>query len=156
MINLKEINAGIISFVRRISANIYSEDDKFTVLSNDDSAPARPSARVFVDEITGSTIVGNAVLRTITCYIYLYARDGREYRLENIQLADNIQKELLKPLFLTEDFVVYPEEINVDTVNSGTSGSIVMCSFDISMLEDMKEDTGEPTEELNNSIAGAL
>jgi len=86
----------------------------------------------------------------------LYARDGREYRLENIQLADNIQKELLKPLFLTEDFVVYPEEINVDTVNSGTSGSIVMCSFDISMLEDMKEDTGEPTEELNNSIAGAL
>ena len=147
MISMSDINAGLVAFVRSTAAKMYGENIPVKVLSNDEKTSERPSVRIFTDNIGINRISSGARFMEITCEIYFYTRDARQYRIENLKIAELFADKLLEPLLINDSFAVYPDNIQIET-----DEGYVICSFDISMLEDMPEDDLLLAEELENNI----
>ena len=79
-------------------------------------------------------------------YIF-YTSDAGQYRTEALQIADILETKLLEPLFITDDFVIYPENVRTEI-----NGSNMLCSFDFSILEEIPQEDISLAEELENSI----
>ena len=146
MISMSEINAGIVSFVRLAAKEVFG-DTKVKVLANDEHTPERPAVRIFTDTVSSGIICSGSRLREISCVIYFYTGDPKQYRTENLKIADILSDRLLAPLELKDGFLVYPENTEVDI-----NGATVICSFDFSMLEDLPETEMPMAEELENEF----
>ena len=147
MISMSEISLGLVTFVRSTVAKIYGENIKVKVMSNDEKEPECPSVRIFTDNVGISCVSSSARYMEITCEIYFYTRDAKQYRTENLKIAELFADKLLEPLFINDSFVVYPDNIQIET-----DEGYVLCSFDISMLEDRPEGESLMAEELENNI----
>lgn len=146
MISMHEINMGLVIFVKQAAKEIYG-DTAVKVLSNDETMPERPAVRIFTDTLGAGSICSGARQRDISCEIYFYTRDAKQYRVENLKIADILADRLLEPLELKEAFFVYPENTELSI-----EGSTVLCTFDFSMLEDMPEAEMPMAEELETDF----
>ena len=145
MISMSRINEGLVSFVRETAAEVY--DREIRVISNDEKEPERPSARIFTDNLERTVISACSRFMQISCEIYFYTSDAMQYRTEALQIADILETKLLEPLFITDDFVIYPENVRTEI-----NGSNMLCSFDFSILEEIPQEDISLAEELENSI----
>lgn len=146
MISMSEINTGIVSFVRLATKEVFG-DTHVKVLANDEKTPERPAVRIFTDTVSSGIICSSSRLREIACEIFFYTGDAKQYRPENLKIADILADGLIAPLELKDGFFVYPENVEVDI-----DGSMVLCSFDFSMLEDMPETEMPMAVELENEF----
>ena len=148
MITLLEINKAINDKI--VHALADSEFSTVPIIASDLSEPiTRPSLKVVFDD--GNTGKFNSCMkeRTLTVRVYFFATDLRKYKIENTKVQDLIENEFLTPIKVTDTFY-----IDVDEIDSNTSDSVLICSFEINTLENIPElildgEEYEPMENLN-------
>ena len=147
MINPLDINKAINNKIR--NALRYSEFETVPIVASDLSEPiVRPSIKITTDE--GNTGKFNSCMkeRTLTVRVYFFATDLRKYKIENTKVQDLIENEFLTPIKVTDTFY-----IDVDEVDSNTSDTVLICSFEINTLENIPDlilDDGEEYEPMEN------
>lgn len=149
MITLLEINKAINEKIKKALVN--SEFSTTPIIASDLSEPiVRPSLKIFLEDATTGKFNKNLKERSLTVRVYFFATDIKKYKIENTKVQDLIENEFLTPLVINDSFY-----IDVDEVESNTSDTVLICSFDLETLEDIPEvviDEGvnyEPMENLN-------
>lgn len=149
MITLLELNKAINNKIKNALAN--SEFATVPIIASDLTEPiTRPSIKVFLEDATTGKFNNNLKERSLTVRVYFFATDIKKYKIENTKVQDLIENEFLTPLVINDSFY-----IDVDEVESNTSDTVLICSFDLETLEDIPEvviDEGvnyEPMENLN-------
>lgn len=147
MITLLEINKAINNKIEHALAD--SEFKTVPIIAGDLSEPiVRPSIKVFLED--GNTGKFNSCMkeRTLTVRVYFFATDLKKYKIENTKVQDLIENEFLTPLKVNDNFIV-----DIDEVETNTTDTVLVCSFNIETLEDIPEiilDDGKEYEPMEN------
>ncbi len=151
MIAISEIKKAIKNKIE--NALFSSEFATVSIVASDLSEPIeRPSIKILLDN-TKSARLNKLKERTLTVRVYFFATNLREYAIENMKIEELIENEFLTPIKVNDTFY-----IEVDEVESVVSDTVLICSFDLEMLEDIPEeiiDEGvnyEPMENLNINL----
>lgn len=144
MITLLEINKAINDKIKKALNN--SEFSTLPIIASDLSEPIiRPSVKIFLDGGTTGKMNSSMKEQTLQVRVYFFASDLKKYKIENMKIRELIQNEFLTPLRVNDTFIV-----DIDEIESETSDTVLICSFDIETLEDIPDNMEyEPMENLN-------
>jgi len=134
-ITLIDINKAINNQIKKaIGGTEYS---KVLIVAEDLSEPIiRPSFKVEIDSNSNGLI--NAVCREkdITVRVYYFATDLRKYKIENMKVQDILENAFLEDLEIRKGFF-----IPIFDVESETSDTVLISSFELSITEELPEPT---------------
>lgn len=147
MIKLTEINKSINNTIK--NALIDTEFATVPIVAEDLSEPIiRPSFKIGIENSSNGKFNLNCREKTLTVRVYFFSSDVRKYKIENMKMQDLIENAFLNGLEITEEFYVPIEE-----VESEISDTVLICSFDLYMVEDLVDiDPNEFMEELNLEV----
>lgn len=94
----------------------------------------RPSLKVFFDNGYSRKVNGCMKEETLHYKVYFFAGDLKNYKIENMKVANLIQDEFLTPLKISDSFIA-----DIDEVKAEISDTVLICSFDIETLEYIPE-----------------
>lgn len=88
----------------------------------------------------------NALCRekTLTVRIYFFAKDRYKYSIDNLKMQDILENAFIKEIVINNNYFY------IENVESEVVDSVLICSFDLYMIEELPNtDTSEPIESLN-------
>lgn len=147
MITLLELNKAINYKIKHALDN--SEFTTVPIIASDLSEPIiRPSLKIFLDSGTTGKMNSSMKEQTLQVRVYFFASDLKKYKIENMKVRELIQNEFLTSLKVSDTFIV-----DIDEIEAETSDTVLICSFDIEILEDIPEiilDDGKEYENMEN------
>ncbi|MBE6043543.1 MAG: hypothetical protein E7216_04825 [Clostridium thermopalmarium] len=153
MITLLEINKAINNRIKQTLRETEFKD--VPILAEDISEPiVRPSLRIAIEDSTTSQFNAACRERTLICRIYFFAKNRYKYKFDNARMQEIIECAFLEGLEVKEGFFIQIKEIE-----SEVSDTVLICSFDLYMVELIPEPTTndigeliEPMEEININL----
>lgn len=106
-------------------------------------AIVRPAIKVRLEGSKNGKFNALCKEKNITVRIYFWAKDKNKYSIDNLKMQEILENAFLDDIEINENF------INIESLESEVSDSILICSFDLYFIEEIVyEDTSEPMEEL--------
>lgn len=108
-----------------------------------------PSIKVAIDNCVNSKFNAHNRKKALTVRIYYFASDRYKFKIENAKMQEIIENAFLDGLIIEEGFY-----IPIEQVESDITDTVLICSFDLNIIELLPEQTGEPME--NIKIKGGI
>ena len=139
MLTLKEVHKAINDKVKEAG-----KPNRIPLVAEDITEPIqRPSLKVTLEDSTSGKFNASCREKRITVRIYYFAKDKSKYKLDNLAMQEALEGAFLDGLTIGEVFY-----IPITEVISTVTDTVLVCSFDLNMVEQFETDTGEPMEEL--------
>lgn len=123
---------------------------KVPIPAQDLSEPIiRPSIKVAIDNCVNGKFNAHNREKALTVRIYYFASDRYKFKIENAKMQEIIENAFLDGLIIEEGFY-----IPIEQVESDITDTVLICSFDLNIIELLPEQTGEPME--NIEIKGGI
>lgn len=132
MITFLDINKAINNKIKSMIVN--TEFSQVPIVAEDVTEPiVRPSFKVSVESKCGNF---NSVCRekSVTVQIYFFAKDRYKYKVENSKIQDLLQDGLLDGIYLNGS------HISIDEVECDIVDTVLVCEFEMYLLEEIQED----------------
>ncbi|MDD2217955.1 MAG: hypothetical protein PHW03_05880 [Eubacteriales bacterium] len=144
MITLLQINKAINDRIK--SALVGTDFSSAPIMAEDVSEPIiRPGLKVGIESSTNRKFNFKCREKNLTCSIYFFAKDRYKYKIDNAKMQEIIETAFLEDLEVEEGFYM-----PIETVESETADTVLVCSFDLYAVELLPDtDTSEPMEQLN-------
>lgn len=141
-----EINKAINDLIK--NALIGTSFSPEILVAEDVSEPiVRPSLKTSIETTVTSGLNSASREKTITCRIYFFASDRYKYKIENAKMQEILEAALLSGIFIDNNY------IPIEEVTSETTDTVLICSFDLYIIESLPEPTvngiGETLEDMD-------
>lgn len=143
MITLMELNQAVNQTVERCIKGLF--DYEIPIVAEELKEPiVRPSIKVNFENVSNGKFNSCNREKNLTCRIYFFAKNARRSKHENLIVQEAIEDAFLEGLEIKEGFI-----IPIESVESVTADSVLICSLDIYLIELLPDnDTNEIMEEL--------
>lgn len=142
MVTLIEINKAINNKIKEALAG--TDFNTVPLLAEDISEPIiRPSLKVAIENSTNGMFNANCREKNLTCRVYFFAKDRYKYKIDNSKMQDLMENAFLDGIKFNDNFYIPIEEVESEVVDS-----VLICSFDLYLVELIPEPTVSPIGEL--------
>ena len=147
MISLIDINKSIVSAIR--GAFIGTPFESTTMIPGDISEGFdRPGLKVDFDNIKLENINANFKARALTVRVYFFAKNLKDYKIDNLQVQEIIENTFIKGVWINGYY------IPINDINAEIVDTVLTIDFDISITAQNEEPTvnelGEDIEFMEN------
>jgi hypothetical protein len=143
MVTLIEINKAINDSIKgALALTEYNPNE--LIVAEDVSEPIiRPSIKVAIENSTNGKFNANCREKNLTCRVYFFAKDRNKYKLDNVKMQELLENTFIEGLKIKEGF-----HIPIESVESEVTDTVLICSFDLYVVELLPEATTNPIGEL--------
>lgn len=147
MITLIDIQKAIEKLIKEALKGTDFSSIKPTPEDITESIP-RPGIKVRLEGTENGKFNALCREKTVTVRIYFFAKDRNKYAIDNLKMQELLENAFLNDLIIEESFF-----IPINNVESVVTDGVLICSFDLYMVEELPDtDINEPMEDLNINI----
>lgn len=145
MITLLDINKSIVDTLR--GALIGTPFEATRIIPGDITEGfERPGLKIDFDSIKLENINANFKARALTVRVYFFAKDVKNYKIDNLQMQEIIENAFLKGIWITGYY------IPINDINAEIVDTVLTVDFDINITAFVDDEQGELMEDIETDF----
>ena len=145
MISVIDINTSIVDTLR--SALIGTPFEAIRFISQDITEGfERPGLKIDLDNMKLENLNADFKARAVTIRVYFFAKDLKQYKLENLEMQEIIENTFLKGVWINENY------IPITDIEAEVVDTVLTVEFDINITAYSDDEPGELMEDLETEF----